>query len=142
MIRLTPSQANKLLTQEQRKAAKKTPAQKELSALERNKLENDLYGQIKLAGLDDGLETQYRWNPDREWKADFAYPDLKIIIEINGGSHIQGRHNRHKGYEEDLEKANQAQLSGWLYLSFTGDMVRDGRAVDYVYRALLGRSKK
>ncbi len=89
------------------------------------------------------------FHPIREWGFDFAIPEYKIAIEVEGGTfgHIVvcnhcgmkvsgvskkghhyyvragGRHNRGKGYEEDREKYNTAQVLGWRVLSFTPEMI-------------------
>lgn len=51
-----------------------------------------------------------------------------------------GRHSRAKGYERDCEKYNEAALLGWCVLRFTSDMVKDGRAMETIYKALKGDS--
>jgi hypothetical protein len=45
---------------------------------------------------------------------------------------------RGSGSEGDCEKINAATLMGWRVLRVTGAMVRDGRALEYVERALRG----
>lgn len=64
----------------------------------------------------------------RKWRFDFAWPEYRIALEIEGGTHIGGRHNRGKGYEADCEKYNCATLAGWAVLRATGDMVKTGMA--------------
>lgn len=69
-------------------------------------------------------DTEYQFHPDRKWRFDFAWPDKKLAVEINGGQWQQGRHTRAgKGYENDLEKMNAAQLAGYTVLQFTPDMI-------------------
>jgi hypothetical protein len=75
---------------------------------------------------------------ERRWRFDLAWPALLIAVECEGGTWKKGggRHNRGKGYEMDCEKHNEANLAGWMLLRFTLAMIRDGRAIAAVKRAL------
>lgn len=79
---------------------------------------------------------EYRFHPDRKWRFDFAFPDRKIAAECEGGTWVQGRHNRGAGYEADLEKYNAAALAGWLVLRFTKAQVKAGTALQLLQTAL------
>jgi very-short-patch-repair endonuclease len=83
------------------------------------------------------VEREYRFHDTRHWRFDFAIPDKKIGIEIEGGSWTRGRHNRGGGFEQDCVKYNTAVLLGWRVLRFTTGMVSSGRAIADT-RALLG----
>ncbi len=74
-------------------------------------------------------EAEYLFHPQRKWPFDFAWPDCKVALEIDGGTWIRGRHIRPQGFENDVEKLNAAAADGWLVLRATGDMVYDGRAL-------------
>ncbi len=64
---------------------------------------------------------EFRFHPTRKWRFDWAWPDQKIALEIEGGTHNGGRHVRGKGYEEDVRKYNAATLMGWkVYRATTG----------------------
>jgi len=77
---------------------------------------------------DTAVERQYRFHPVRRWKLDFAYPQIQIAVEVDGGTWSKGRHTRGAGYEQDCEKLNTAAIMGWTVLRATGKMVKDGRA--------------
>jgi len=65
----------------------------------------------------------------RKFRADFLCPQLKMIIEINGGQYSDGggRHTRGgKGYETDLTKLNLAQMNGYKIIQFTYQMLERG----------------
>lgn len=79
---------------------------------------------------------EYRFHETRRWRFDFAYPDRQLAIEVEGGTWTNGRHNRAKGFEADCEKYNAAVLKGWSVLRFTGDMIRSGKAIETLERAL------
>ena len=46
-------------------------------------------------------------------------------VEVEGGTWINGRHNRGKGFAEDCEKYNQAALLGWRVFRLTIDMLEN-----------------
>ena len=63
----------------------------------------------------------------RRFRADYYLPNLKTIIEVNGGQYINGRHNRGgAGYENDLTKLNLAQRHGFKIYQFTYEMIKRG----------------
>ncbi len=72
----------------------------------------------KQSGLPDP-DYEYKFNPDRKWRFDIAWPKYKIAIEIEGGIWIQGRHNRGAGMIKDMEKYNSANMLGWMLLQYT-----------------------
>jgi very-short-patch-repair endonuclease len=59
------------------------------------------------------LEREFRFHAERRWRADFAYLPGRVLIEIEGGIYINGRHNRAAGFNADLEKYLEAGLLGW-----------------------------
>lgn len=71
--------------------------------------------------LGDGSEpeTQYRFHPVRRWKFDRAWPDAMVAVELEGGIFTRGRHTRGKGFHNDCDKYNAAQLAGWVVLRYT-----------------------
>ena len=76
------------------------------------------------------VEREYRFFPDRKWRLDFAIPEEKIGIEIEGITFAGGRHQRIGGYSKDLEKYNKAVLMGWKILRYTTAMVTSGEAIN------------
>jgi very-short-patch-repair endonuclease len=81
---------------------------------------------MKARGLNPVREFMFA--PSRKYRADFAFPEKKILIEIEGGTHMRGRHNRASGYEEDCIKQNLAAELGYFVLRFTTAMVMSGIA--------------
>jgi very-short-patch-repair endonuclease len=82
------------------------------------------------------VQREYRFLLGRKFRFDFAIPDAKLAIEIEGGIWTGGRHTRGAGYEKDLEKYNLAAMLGWKVLRFTPQMVHSGAAIDMVKEAL------
>ena len=81
-------------------------------------------------------EREYRFHPKRKWRFDFAWPEIKAAVEVEGGIWITGRHNRGQGFIDDCEKYNEAALLGWTVLRFPGDWVADGQAIKYLERLI------
>ena len=66
-----------------------------------------------------GAIQEHRFHPVRKWRFDYAFPEIKLAIEINGGAFINGRHNRSTGAINDWLKLNAAQRLGWCVLQYT-----------------------
>src|SRR5262245_44144892 len=72
----------------------------------------------------------------RNWRFDWAWPDARVALEIDGGGYVRGRHHRHAGFTEDCVKLNTAALDGWLVLRATPQQVADGSVWPWLRRAL------
>lgn len=71
-------------------------------------------------------EDHYHFNrPENNMEFDFAWPEYKVAIEINGGQWSRGKmgHNSGSGVERDARKANYAALRGWVLLVFVTDHI-------------------
>lgn len=79
----------------------------------------------------------------RRWRSDFGWdePLYMLIVEVEGATWAGGRHTRGAGFEADCIKYGEAILLGYRVIRVTGGMVRDGRALDLVRRALAARGK-
>jgi len=73
---------------------------------------------------------QHCFHPIRQWRSDFAWPSVKIAVEIQGGSFLgkskykkRGGHNTAIGQSRDYEKNRAAVMMGWRVLMFnTSDL--------------------
>lgn len=79
---------------------------------------------------------EHRFHPTRMWRFDFAWPDLKIAAECEGGVWVNGAHNRGAHFTSDCEKYNAATELGWRVFRFTGDQVVNGAAIDTLQRVI------
>lgn len=59
---------------------------------------------------------EFRFHPTRRWRFDYAMPEYKIAVEVEGGVWIGGRHTSPKGFLGDMEKYNTATAMGWRIL--------------------------
>ena len=100
-------------------------------------LEIDYLDLIRAAGLPDPVR-EFQFHPKRSWRWDFAYLPEKVAIEIHGGTHTYGRHNRPEGFQGDREKMNAGQIDGWLVLEFTASHLSGAKpyAAEMTRRAL------
>lgn len=90
-------------------------------------------------------EREYRFHPTRRWRFDFAWPNQKFAVEIEGithygknknGSMKLGRHQTAKGLEADCEKYGEAMKLGWSVYRCTQNMVKQGAAIEMVKELL------
>ena len=77
--------------------------------------------------------SEHRFHPTRKWRFDFARPDIRLAIEIDGGVWTGGRHSGGQGQIDDMEKGNAAVAEGWQILHFTPQQVRNGEAYRFVH---------
>jgi len=99
--------------------------------MSKSKLETDLYKQIRKR-IKLIPKREYKFIPGRKFLADFAWPKLKLAIEVQGGTwlaHGKGAHSWGPGRTRDCEKMNLAQINGWTVLQYTSDMIQSGEAI-------------
>jgi very-short-patch-repair endonuclease len=67
------------------------------------------------------LTPEHKFHPTRKWRFDFALPDYKLAIEIDGGAFLPlgGRHGRGMGMVKDCEKYRAAADLGWRVWRFS-----------------------
>ena len=95
-----------------------------------SELEATLLWQMRALGLPDP-EREYHFHPVRKWRFDYAWPSMRLAVEVDGWGHQ--KLNRYTG---DIEKMNAAALAGWRVLHVTGAMVRDGRGCALIEEAI------
>ena len=80
--------------------------------------------------------AEFEFNPERKWRFDFAWPEHRLAMEIEGGIWTGGRHTSPKGFFADMEKKNAAALKGWRILYLTPKAVGTVLMVQLVKDAL------
>jgi len=78
------------------------------------------------------VQSEFRFHPIRRWRSDFAIPEAKLLIEIEGGFWIAGRHNRGGGGIADMCKYNTAAIIGYSVLRFTPQQANKLEAVGVI----------
>lgn len=118
-----------------------TPAKRRSSG--GSPLERELRGNLTVMQL--APETQYKFHPERRWRFDFAFPDVMVAVELDGGIFAAenateaGRHARGAGRCADMEKRNAAAELGWIVLCYGPPHVRSGEAALQVERIVRTR---
>jgi len=92
---------------------------------------------------------EYQAIPGRKFRFDFAWPDAKIAVELDGGVHAprgkccqacgqppRSRHTTGVGFTRDCEKTNLAAAMGWRVFRATAGMLREdpGNFIDLIKR--------
>jgi very-short-patch-repair endonuclease len=115
-----------------------TPAaatlKRESAAVRRGALEERMALQLRAVGL--VFEREFKFHPVRRWRFDFADPAKRLALEVDGGTHSNGRHNRAAGYTEDCLKMAEATLLGWRVFRATGEQVKSGEALRWIEQAV------
>jgi very-short-patch-repair endonuclease len=102
----------------------------------------DLFGMhLRSAGIGN-FAPEYRFHPERKWRFDFAWPDIMLAVEIEGGIWAGGRHVRGQGFEDDLVKYNEAAKLGWIVLRYSTKQVTNGHALSDVIDAATKRVRQ
>jgi very-short-patch-repair endonuclease len=96
--------------------------------------EDELATQLRAAGVE--FEREVRFHPTRRWRADFRVG--AVLVEVEGGGYIGGRHGTGIGMERDCEKYSEAAVLGYRVLRVTPKHIRSGFALDVIERAIRG----
>ena len=65
------------------------------------------------------LLEEFKFDPARNWRLDFAIPALKVGVEYEGSiQNPNGDHRSVKGITRDMNKYNSAAALGWTILRF------------------------
>ena len=89
--------------------------------------------QLEQAGIP--FEREFVLAPPRKYRADF-YVARDLLIEVEGGAWIGGRHSRGSGMENDCEKSALAAARGYRFMRVTPAQVDDGRALAWIRDAV------
>jgi very-short-patch-repair endonuclease len=68
------------------------------------------------------------------FRFDFCWPQIKVAVEIDGGTFNGGAHVKGKGYQRDCIKSNLAHLENWVILRADREMVVGTKESEEFYR--------
>lgn len=107
----------------------------------------DIFTRLVKSDLRLDCVREYQFHPVRKWRFDYAIPEVKIAIEVEGGvfkerSYIGkdgfihtttgGRHTSGVGFLKDMEKYNTATALGWRLLRTTPDNLMSRATFDLI----------
>lgn len=99
----------------------------------------DAFTCICKADLGVTCVKEHKFHPTRRWRFDYAIPEHKIALEVEGGVWTQGRHTRPQGFLGDIEKYNTATLMGWRVFRTTPDDLYTGATLKMLKQAISGQ---
>lgn len=72
-------------------------------------------------------QREYKHIPNRNFRLDFAWPDVKVGIEVQGMVHrIEGR------FKGDIEKRALGLINGWRILEVDRAAIKSGMAISWI----------
>lgn len=86
-----------------------------------------------------GIETpakEFRFHPERRWRFDYAWPNWRVAVEIEGGIWNRGAHVRGAHFLSDCEKYNSAGKIGWRVFRFSPQQLKKGEAQTFMKTVL------
>ena len=97
----------------------------------------DVFTVICKTDLKADCVKEFKFHPVRKWRFDYAVPEHKIALEVEGGVWTGGRHTSPKGFLGDIEKYNTATLMGWRVFRTTLDDLYKKKTLDLMKSAIL-----
>lgn len=99
---------------------------------------SDLFTKLAEGELHTQVVAEYKFHPTRRWRFDYALPQHRIALEVEGGVWTGGRHTRAKGFLGDVEKYNAATILGWRVLRVVPDELMTGKTLKMLQAAIRG----
>lgn len=99
----------------------------------------DLFTALCRSDLKVECVKELRFHPKRMWRFDYAIPEHRIAIEVEGGVWTGGRHTRPKGFLGDIEKYNTATVMGWRLLRTTPEELVSKKTIDMIKTIISGK---
>lgn len=96
-----------------------------------SKAEENLAFAMEFDGIEQPIR-EFKFSTTRRWRFDFAWPEHKFAVEVEGLTHDGGRHQRIEGFINDLVKYEAAMLDGWTVYRCSKSMINSGRALEVI----------
>lgn len=94
--------------------------------------------QLRQGGI--AFEQEHRFAQPRRFRADFIVHATgygsDLLVEIEGGAWVNGRHSRGTGMASDCEKSALAAIKGYRFMRVLPEQVEDGRALAWIRAAV------
>lgn len=89
-------------------------------------------------GTGRGIRNRLRAAGLKDWRFDFAWPDLMLAVEVEGVTPEGGGHQKIAGFLGDIEKYHHAQRLGWTIYRTSGPLIKSGDAVRLIADLIAG----
>ena len=86
-------------------------------------------------------EAEHRFHAVRKFRFDFAWPDARLALEVEGGVWSGGAHGRGTGIVRDMAKATLAAEEGWRIIRVTPAGLATITTMESITRALQWRTE-
>jgi very-short-patch-repair endonuclease len=97
-------------------------AAREAESEARRRLRDETRAQFAALCATHGLPRpvpEFRFDPVRRWAIDYAFPEQRVALEVEGGVYTRGRHVRPTGFLGDMRKYNRLAELGWRLVRVT-----------------------
>lgn len=101
---------------------------------------SDFFTILCKSDLKQECVKEFKFHPTRKWRFDYAIPEHKIAIEVEGGVWTGGRHISPKGFLNDMEKYNSATLMGWRVFRTIPDQLHTNATLQLLREAIAAGS--
>ena len=98
----------------------------------------DVFTTICKSDLKVVCVKEHKFHPVRKWRFDYAIPEHKIALEVEGGVWTEGRHVSAQGFLGDMEKYNTASLMGVRVFRTTPDDLYKMATINMIRHAING----
>lgn len=97
--------------------------------------------------------TEFKFDEERKWKFDYAWPDIKLTLEVEGGIYGRGKacpvckrkapgaHSSIQRLLSDMEKYNRAASLGWTVLRCTPDELMLNKTFQLIATTILNKTR-
>lgn len=87
------------------------------------------------------FKREFVFHAIRKFRFDFAWPQFKVALEVDGGIFNGGAHSNPMNILRDMEKGNLATMDGWRVLHYTPSQVKVGLAIAGLKKLLAGSAR-
>jgi very-short-patch-repair endonuclease len=88
----------------------------------------------KLIKQETGFKVvkEFKFNPDRRWRSDYYIPELKLLIEQEGGVYTGQAHGSISGILRDVEKYDSATCLGYRIIRVLPKDLMTQKTIDMI----------
>jgi hypothetical protein len=94
--------------------------------------------QLRAVGIPFEREVVLPELKPRRWRWDFVIG--RLLVEVQGGTWVGGKHSRGPGQQNDAEKQNSAVVSGFTVLTVMPVHIKGGQALAWIEAMVRSRA--